>query len=507
MKSTPSLSLVVPQEVTTRASDVVICGAFAETAASSGHPVRNAEAARDDGLPASVVRALDRLTGRSGWSGKKGQRFATEARDAGTEGGAQVELQGLGDADKFTLRRLDRWMQLAVDRARRNGFSRVHLMLPAHPSLEGAGAAAWLGRSLVAAAYFFDRYLSKAGEEHGIEEVRVVAPAGSAMAEAESLMLAVASGVVECRELANTPGNEATPEWMAERAREMAEELGMTATVLGPDELESRGMGGILAVGIGSSNGPRLVRLDWGHEGPVVALVGKGVTFDTGGISIKPAKDMDEMKYDKCGACTVLGIARSVVELDLPVRLRVYVPLAENMPGSRAYRPGDIVRCYNGKTVEILNTDAEGRMILADALAWASEDEPDLLLEYSTLTGSSVVALGQEAASLYTPDDDLAEGVLECAERTGERLWRMPLWPEFVERMKGDHADLKNSGPRWGGANTAAAFLSEFVDGVDSWAHLDIAGAAYLGHDADEDPGATGYGVAFTVEWLRQRVS
>ncbi len=499
MKSIPSLSLVVPGEVTTGPADVVILAAFSGATAAA--------ASLGDGLPAVVGRALGRMLGRAGWTGRRGQRYASETREEGSGEGALVELHGLGDAEEFNLRKLDCWLREAVERARRNRFERVYVVLPDHEALRHAGAGAWLGRSLVAAAYRFDRYLKPSEDRHRISELRVVAPAGSPAAESENLMRAVASGVVHCRELANTPGNEATPEWMAGEARRMAEELGMEATVLGPEELESRGMGGILAVGAGSAKPPRLVRLDWGSEGPVVALVGKGVTFDTGGISIKPAKDMDEMKYDKCGACTVLGVARAVVELDLPLRLRVYVPLAENMPGGNSYRPGDIVRCYNGKTVEILNTDAEGRMLLADSLAWASEESPDLLLEYSTLTGSSVVALSQDAASLYTPDDEMAGGLLAAAGHTGERLWRMPLWPEFVERMEGDHADLKNSGPRWGGANTAAAFLSQFIDGVESWAHMDIAGGAYVGRDSDDDPGATGYGVAFTVEWLRGKAS
>jgi leucyl aminopeptidase len=278
----------------------------------------------------------------------------------------------------------------------------------------------------------------------------------------------------------------------------------MGYTCLDLEALEERGMGGLVAVGAGSAQEPKLVRLELGETGPVVALVGKGVTFDTGGISIKPAKELDEMKYDKCGACTVLAVCRAVAALDLPIRLSAYLPLAENMLDGRSYRPGDIVRCYNGKTVEIVNTDAEGRMILADALAWAAEEEPDVLLELSTLTGASVIAVGQDAASLYTPDDRLAGSLLAAAEGTGERLWRMPLWPEFVDRMKGAHADLKNASGRWGSANTAAAFLSQFVGGLEHWAHLDIAGGAYVGRDGEDEPGATGYGVALTVDWLRR---
>jgi leucyl aminopeptidase len=258
------------------------------------------------------------------------------------------------------------------------------------------------------------------------------------------------------------------------------------------------GMGGLLAVGAGSRQSPRLVRLEWGRRGPIVALVGKGVTFDTGGISIKPAADMDEMKYDKCGACNVLGAAAAAARLALPLRLRCYLPLAENMPSGTAYRPGDIVRCYNDKTVEITNTDAEGRMILADAMALAIEERPDYLLELSTLTGAAVVALGERAAALYCPDDALAAGLLASADESGERLWRMPLWPEYVDDMKGHHADLKNSAGRWGAACTAAAFLSQFVDGHRRWAHLDIAGPAMSARPRQ----ATGYGVALLVRWL-----
>jgi leucyl aminopeptidase len=212
---------------------------------------------------------------------------------------------------------------------------------------------------------------------------------------------------------------------------------------------------------------------------------------------------MDEMKYDKSGACTVLGIARAVAELELPVRLRAYLPLAENMPDGAAYRPGDIVTCHNGKTVEVLNTDAEGRMILADALSWAAGEEPDYLIDYATLTGACVVALGQSGAGLFSHDDDLARALLDGAGAAGEHLWRLPLWPEFRRAMKGTHADLRNTGGRWGGACTAAAFLSSFVDGAGRWAHVDLAGPAYVGEAGSGPRGATGYGVALTVHWLR----
>jgi leucyl aminopeptidase len=357
--------------------------------------------------------------------------------------------------------------------------------------------------TLALGGYRFDRFRS--APKAGSRRVRVLPPEGAEgdYRAARSVGLAIAEGVQLARDLGNTPPNEATPEWMAARARELARAHGGRARVLGPRELVRQGMGGILAVGQGSTNSPRLARLELGTRGPRVALVGKGVTFDSGGISIKPAASMEEMKYDKCGACAVLGAARAVAELDLPVRLACFLPLVENMPDAGAYRPSDIVRCANGKTVEIVNTDAEGRMILADALSLASKWKPDHLVELSTLTGACVVALGAEAAALFSPDSELADGLLTAAEGCGERLWRMPLWPEYPEQMKGDHADLKNSGGRWGGANLAAAFLGEFVEGVASWAHVDIAGPAYATKAAPgEAVGATGYGVATLVQWL-----
>jgi leucyl aminopeptidase len=420
---------------------------------------------------------------------------------------ASLALMGLGKTDELTTRELANALYQLVDRAQINGIDRLAVRFPDHAETRGAAAAERVSRTLTLAAYRYDRFFTDArAQRHRVGAVAVVPAADDeeAYRQIAGGIEPLASAVAFTRTLANTPSNVADPGWMEEQARELAASRGMSVSVLGRAELEERGMGGILAVGAGSAREPRLVRLEWGRGETTVALVGKGVTFDTGGISIKPAAAMDEMKYDKSGACTVLGIARAVADLDLPLRLRVYVPLAENMPDGAAYRPGDILRCYNGKTVEITNTDAEGRLLLADALAWAVEEGPDVVLEYSTLTGAMVVALGQQAAGLYSPDDELAEGLLSSASASGERLWRMPAWPELVEQMKGVHADLKNSGGRWGGANTAAAFLSQFVGSHRRWAHLDIAGPAYVGNDREEPRGATGYGVALTVNWLRR---
>jgi leucyl aminopeptidase len=367
-------------------------------------------------------------------------------------------------------------------------------------------AAERLLRAAVLSAYRFDRFLTEVESANHLQSVTVVAPPGQDDAYRTALAFAetVADAVVTARDLANTPPNVATPGWIEERAGELALRLGASLTVLDAAELARRGMGGVLAVGSGSSQPPRMLRLTVGDRGPAIALVGKGVTFDTGGISIKPAANMDEMKYDKSGACATLGALQASAHLGLPLRLSAYLPLAENMPGGGAYRPSDIVRCYNGKTVEVLDTDAEGRMILADALAWAAEEKPAAILEFSTLTGACTIALGDQAAGLFAPDDELAGELERAAVDAGERIWRLPLFPEHLEELKGTHADLKNVAGRYGGASKAAAFLSQFVGGVARWAHLDIAGVANVKPQPGGPPaGATGFGVALCVTWLR----
>jgi leucyl aminopeptidase len=460
------------------------------------------EGAAVEGLEEGSRRAVERLAARGGWKGKEEQLAQTEA---GPEGPV-VSLYGLGARQEFSYTKLERWLFRTAEEARQDGVRRLAVVLPAHEETSGRAAGRVL-RALALSVYRYDRYQTDGDKNGRIERLAAVPPAGEEPAYRHALpgVLAVAEAVAFARDLANSPANVASPTWMEERARELAESRGLQLTVLHAAELEARGMGGLLAVGSGSAHEPRLVRLQWGESGPRVALVGKGVTFDSGGISIKPAADMDEMKYDKSGACAVLAIARAAAALELPVRLSVYAPLAENMLSANAYRPSDIVRCYNGKTVEITNTDAEGRMILADALAWAAEERPEAMLEFSTLTGACVVALGHQAAGLFTPDDELAGELLAAAADDGERLWRLPIYPEYLEEMKGIHADLRNSAGRWGGAGLAAAFLSQFVGDVRRWAHLDIAGVVNVkpnhGHVC---AGATGFGVSSTVSWLRR---
>ncbi len=459
-------------------------------------------------LPEELRRAVLGIAGRPGWKGREEQ--------VGQTGGAGptqvVALYGLGTAADLSFAKLARWLGRVAEDARTGGLRRLGVVLPRHPETTGE-AAARIMRTLALCGYRFERFRSE--PDNGRLEAIEVVPPESAEADYRAAIgaaVTVAAAVAYTRDLANTPGNEATPAWMEERARELAASHGLEVTVLGVEELRRRGMGGLLAVGAGSEHPPRLLRLALGEAAPgggaarrPRALVGKGVTFDSGGISIKPAADMEQMKFDKSGACAVLGAMRAAAELNLGLCVRAYLPVAENMLSGEAYRPGDIVRCYNGKTVEITNTDAEGRMILADALSLAAEEGSEALVELSTLTGACVVALGHQAAGLFTPDDAMAAELDRAAAGSGERLWRLPLLPEFLDDMKSLHADLRNSAGRWGAASTAAAFLSQFVGGVRRWAHLDIAGMAYARSEDGRGSTATGFGVATVVDWLRRQ--
>jgi leucyl aminopeptidase len=267
-------------------------------------------------------------------------------------------------------------------------------------------------------------------------------------------------------------------------------------------------MGGILGVGQGSAHEPRLIVLRYrggGKSAPPSVVVGKAITFDTGGISIKPSASMEEMKFDKMGGCAVLGIMRAVALLKLKINLVGIVPSAENMPSGTAYRPGDILTSYSGKTIEIINTDAEGRLILADALSYACEQDPKEVIDLATLTGACVVALGHHASGAFG-DERIVERLKQVGAATGDRAWPLPLYDEYGDDMKSEVADIKNSGGRWGGASTAAAFLKFFVKKGTAWAHLDIAGTAWTTKTQPYHPvGATGAGVRLVTEYLAGR--
>jgi leucyl aminopeptidase len=370
---------------------------------------------------------------------------------------------------------------------------------PAH--LERLGldcdAAPELVTAALLAGYRFTAFKSDPGDADCPERLAVLG-GGEAMRTRVDLAVSVAGGVCLARDLVNTPANVATPEYLAGVARDLAVSYGFGVQVFGPEEIVGMGMGSFASVFRGSDTPARFMVIDSNPDGgrPLV-FVGKGVTFDTGGISLKPPAKMHEMKGDMAGAAAILGLFKAIGQAGgAPRRVVGLLPCTENVPGSRATKPGDVVTAMNGKTVEILNTDAEGRLILADALAYSARFEPEILVDLATLTGACLVALGTKVAAVFATTAELDQRIREGGSRVGERYWPMPLWAEYGVPLKSDVADLKNIAAREGGAIFAAMFLKNFVpEGVD-WAHLDIAGPAWTDENASVfRPGGTGFGV------------
>ncbi len=318
--------------------------------------------------------------------------------------------------------------------------------------------------------------------------------------------LPVAKGVKLAKDLANLPSNHCTPSYLADQAREIEKEYtSVKVRVLNENEIKKLGMGSFLAVARGSHEPPRLITLEYKgakQEKPVV-LVGKGITFDTGGISLKPAASMDEMKYDMCGAASVLGVMTAVAEAKLLLHVVGIIPATENMPGGNAVKPGDIVTSMSGQTIEILNTDAEGRLILCDALTYADRYKPDVVIDIATLTGACVVALGQHASGLLSNHDPLAADLLAAGQKSGDRAWHLPLWDEYQKQLDSPFADMANVGGKEAGTITAACFISRYTKKY-RWAHLDIAGTAWRGGNKK---GATGRPVPLLMQYLLDRLT
>jgi leucyl aminopeptidase len=315
--------------------------------------------------------------------------------------------------------------------------------------------------------------------------------------------LSLANGVVLARDLVNRPAADTPPTALAEIASGLSAEV--EVKVYDEDEIVKAGFGGLIAVNLGADRPARMVVMRYSPAGAekTVAFVGKGIVFDSGGLSIKPAAGMETMKTDMAGAAAVMGAVKAIAELGLAVNVIGITPLTENLTGGSAQKPGDVMRAYNGKTIEVLNTDAEGRLVLADGLALAAESEPDLIVDIATLTGAAKVALGPLIGGLFASDDEAAELVLSAAKAAGEKMWRMPLEAEYKPMIESDIADMKNIAGRWGGAITAGLLLSEFVDDVP-WVHLDIAGPARADkNDHYISKGGTGFGVGTLVEVAR----
>jgi leucyl aminopeptidase len=420
------------------------------------------------------------------------------------DGFPPVLVVGLGERDELGLD-LEKVRVAAAVAAKEAERLEARSITWAFPEgIDSELAAEALVTGTILAAYRFDRFKSGAGDDSPeLETLTLPGPPEFAKTVEGARIAAEAQN--RARDLQHTPANFATPTFLAERAEEIvAGSDALSVEVFSRAELEAKGMGGLVAVGQGSAEEPKLIVLRYaGGTGPRLAYVGKGVTFDTGGISLKPGAGMQEMKMDMSGAAAVLEAVAAIAELGLPLDLIALLPTTENMPSGTAIKPGDVITQYNGKTVEVNNTDAEGRLILADALAYAVEQGAERIVDIATLTGAVEIALGSTYAGLVCNDDALAEEVTEAGEATGELVWRLPLHPEYKELMKGTVADLSNlAKKRKAGTITAASFLEEFV-GETPWAHLDIAGSAwdvgreYVGNDA------SGFGVRLLIQLAR----
>jgi len=438
------------------------------------------------------------------FTGKAGETLLLR----GGKGGRRLLLVALGDPQKAT----DDGFRAAVATSARaleaRGVERACFLLP--PGRTGPDAARLVTEAAGLGSYAFDQCKS-ASNGRKLKRIDVAPEPGSkgggALARGVREGAAIVDAVTYARDLGNLPPNTAHAVYLARRAKQLAGGP-MRVRAHTRAEIVRMRMGAFAAVAQGSRNEPRLIEFRYrgaGAKSPVLAVIGKGVTFDTGGISIKPSQGMEEMKFDMCGGAAVMGLMHLVKALRPKVNLHALVPATDNMPDGAAFRPGDIVTARNGKTIEIHSTDAEGRLLLCDALAYAAESKPALMIDLATLTGACAVALADAACGLFGSDEKLVQEIAEAGKRCGEQAWPLPLYPRYSEMMKGVHADLKNAGGRYGGACTAAAFLKEFTAGLP-WAHLDIAGVAWT--DRDDGMirrGATGYGVRLLWEFVKGR--
>jgi len=481
----------------------------------------------------SDVKELDKLTGelnskldgaieRLIKSGDFKPKEGTSAIVYGNDriGAKRALLVGLGEKKKATL---DTVRKAASNAAKKSVEMKIEtISLALHKAFGGRFDLSAMGRAMAEGTYFgsyqYDEFVTES--ENGRLDWLKAEVIDSDSAKTKTLTKGISRGAAigkaqsYARTLANRPANVINPATLAAAAKEMARDSKrLSCTVFDEKQLAAKGMGGVLAVGSGSQNKPRFIVLKYspaggaaGHQ-PTVALVGKAITFDSGGISIKPAANMEQMKLDKSGGIAVLATMKAVAELELPVNVYGIIPSAENLPSGTSYRPGDIITTFSGKTVEVQNTDAEGRMILCDGLSYAVKEKCDIIIDIATLTGACMVALGKYMAGLMGNDDKLIRQLQTASEDSGEKVWPMPSSEEYAKEMKSKIADLKNIGSKWGGACTAAAFLRQFV-GDAKWAHLDIAGMDIFSKPTEfSAEGSTGFGVRLLTTYLMNLTS
>ena len=418
----------------------------------------------------------------------------------------RILVAGLGPRHKITHESLRITSGRIAKKVSEIGLDEYSIVVPNNLPVNLKVTASAIVEGAKLALYSFDKYKK---EKKSKSPNLTILSSDQKISSIISRANTVSDGVIYTREVANLPPNECNPAQLAGFAKSLSSKNKLKCIVLSKSELRQKGFGGITAVGQGSRNEPKLIILEYnGKKGdkPTV-LVGKAVTFDTGGISIKPADKMDEMKFDKCGGCTVLGIMKAASELKLPINLVGIIPSVENMPGGESYRPGDIIKLYDGKTAEILNTDAEGRLILFDALSYGIKTyKPKEIIDFATLTGACIVALGANVAGLISNNKKIVDKLAKSSQSTGEQVWQLPINDDYMDMIKSDYADIRNTGPgRVAGTITAAAFLANAV-GTTPWAHFDIAGTAWVQGGSKEKSynpkGATGFGVRLILDYL-----
>jgi leucyl aminopeptidase len=460
----------------------------------------------------AVIRALDRrLKGqlsrrieKSKFTGAEGSSllYAT----AGVLPAAQILLVGLGGETEIAS---DTWRKAAA-RARKEaaaiGADEMALLFAPAKDVEPVAGA--IAEGVLLASYQFNKYRSNSKSAVELKALMLFAPGlkpTAALRHCAERAQTIASAVFLTRDLINEPPSVTTAHFLGEQAERHCRGRGLSVEVWGKRKIEAMKLAGLLAVNRGSYEEPRFIAIHYKPAGKAkkkVALIGKGITFDSGGLSLKPAKSMETMKLDMAGGAAVIAAMSCLPKLGLNVEVTAYIPTTDNLPGHNAQKPGDVIRYLNGKTIEVLNTDAEGRLILADALALAARQKPDYMINLATLTGACMVALGPQVAGIFSNHQPLADDLIRCGQEAGEKLWQLPLVKEYKEYIKSGVADMKNIGGAHGGAITAALILQEFVENIP-WAHLDIAGPAFSENDSALCPkGGTGFGVRTLLRFL-----
>ncbi|MEJ2789097.1 MULTISPECIES: leucyl aminopeptidase [unclassified Pseudoxanthomonas] len=473
--------------------DCIVVGAYADKSLT----------AAAQAVDAASGGKLSALVQRGDIGGKTGK--TTLLHDLPGVTAPRVLVVGLGEAAKFGV---PQYLKAAGDAARalKVGPVRSALFTLSDVDVKDRDAAWKIRQAVIAVDHACYRYTATLGkkkaDDAGLAQLAIRGDDAQALAQG----VAIAAGVQFTRELGNLPPNICTPAYLAEQSQTFAADNGAECEVLEEAQMEALGMGSLLAVARGSVNRPRLIVLKWNGaaaDAKPYVLVGKGITFDTGGVNLKTQGGIEEMKYDMLGAGSVLGTFVATVKMKLPVNLVVVVPAVENAIDGNAYRPSDVITSMSGKTIEVGNTDAEGRLILCDALTYAERFKPEALVDVATLTGACIVALGRYASGLMSKHDDLSNELLGAGETVFDRAWRLPLWDEYQTQLESSFADVYNIGGRWAGAITAGCFLARFTEG-QRWAHLDIAGVA---NDEGKRGMATGRPVGLLSQWLLDRVA